>query len=142
VRKPYRRVGFTAAQSAELWERWKEGSGLKAIARVLGKSHSCIFAHMYPTGGIRPPPRKRSRLALSLSEREEISRSVIAGRSVRAMAEAMVTGPRWRVQVGSTGSVAKIVATSYAGAFATLGHLRLPLRGAVFSEVSDYGVGP
>jgi IS30 family transposase len=93
VRKPYRRVGFTAAQSAELWERWKEGSGLKAIARVLGKSHSCIFAHMYPTGGIRPPPRKRSRLALSLSEREEISRGVIAGRSVRAMAEAMDRAP-------------------------------------------------
>lgn len=93
MRKPYRRVGFTAAQSAELWERWKEGSGLKAIARVLGKSHSCIFAHMYPTGGIRPPPRKRSRLALSLSEREEISRGVIAGRSVRAMAEAMDRAP-------------------------------------------------
>lgn len=93
MRKPYRRVGFTAAQSAELWERWKEGSGLKAIARVLGKSHSCIFAHMYPTGGIRPPPRKRSRLALSLPEREEISRGVIAGRSVRAMAEAMDRAP-------------------------------------------------
>jgi IS30 family transposase len=93
VRKPYRRVGFTAAQSAELWERWKEGSGLKSIARVLGKSHSCIFAHMYPTGGIRPPPRKRSRLALSLAEREEISRGVIAGRSVRAMALAMDRAP-------------------------------------------------
>jgi IS30 family transposase len=89
VRKPYHRVGFTAAQSAELWERWKEGSGLKSIARVLGKSHSCIFAHMYPTGGIKPPSRRRSRLALSLAEREEISRGVVAGRSVRAMAKAM-----------------------------------------------------
>jgi IS30 family transposase len=89
MRKPYHRVGFSAAQSAELWERWKEGSGLKSIARVLGKSHSCIFAHMYPTGGIKPPSRKRSRLALSLAEREEISRGVVAGRSVRAMAKAM-----------------------------------------------------
>jgi len=89
MRKPYRRVGFTAAESAELWERWKEGSGLKSIARVLGKSHSCIFAHMYPTGGIKPRSRKRSRLALSLAEREEISRGVVAGLSVRAMAKAM-----------------------------------------------------
>ena len=89
MRKPYHRVGYTAAQSAELWERWKQGAGLEAIARVLGKSHSSIFAHMYPTGGIRPPARKRSRLALSLVEREEISRSVVAGRSVRAMAKAL-----------------------------------------------------
>ena len=94
VRKPYHRVGFTAAQSAELWERWKTGSGVKAIARALGKlSHSSILAHMYPTGGIRPPARRRSRLALSLAEREEISRGVIAGRSVRAMAEAMDRAP-------------------------------------------------
>ena len=94
MRKPYQRVGFTAAQSAELWERWKTGAGVKSIARALGKlSHSCILAHMYPTGGIKPPARRRSRLALSLAEREEISRGVIAGRSVRAMAEAMDRAP-------------------------------------------------
>ena len=93
VRKPYHRVGFTAAQSAELWERWKKGTGVKAIARALGKSHSCILAHMYPTGGIRPPSRRRSRLALTLAEREEISRGVVAGRSVRAMAIAMDRAP-------------------------------------------------
>ena len=93
VRKPYHRVGFTSAQSAELWERWKTGTGVKAIARALGKSHSCILAHMYPTGGIRPPSRRRSRLALTLAEREEISRGVVAGRSVRAMAIAMDRAP-------------------------------------------------
>ena len=90
MRKPYHRVGFTAAQSAELWERWKKGAGVKSIARALGKpSHSCILAHMYPTGGIKPPSRRRSRLALTLAEREEISRGVVAGRTVRAMAKAM-----------------------------------------------------
>lgn len=93
VRKPYHRVGFTAAQSAELWERWKKGAGVKAIARALGKSHSCILAHMYPTGGIRPRSRQRSRLSLTLAEREEISRGVVAGRSVRAMAKAMDRAP-------------------------------------------------
>ncbi len=40
---------FTPAQSAELWERWKKGEGLASIARVLGKSHSSIFAHMSPS---------------------------------------------------------------------------------------------
>lgn len=86
MRKPYHRVGFSAAQSVELWERWKQGSGLMAIARVLGKSPSSIFGHMYPTGGIKPPSRKRSRLALSLAEREEISRGVVAGRSTTMLA--------------------------------------------------------
>ena len=94
VRKPYHRIGFTAAQSAELWERWKNGAGVKSIARALGKSsHSCILAHMYPTGGIKPPARRRSRLSLTLAEREEISRGVVAGRSVRAIAEAMDRAP-------------------------------------------------
>lgn len=93
MRKPYHRVGFTSAQSAELWERWKTGTGVKAIARALGKSHSCILAHMSPTGGIRPPPRHRSPVALTLAEREEISRGVVVGRTVRAMAKAMARAP-------------------------------------------------
>jgi IS30 family transposase len=54
MERKYHRVGFTAAQSAELWERWKKGEGLKAIGRVLGKPHSCIWAHLRPSGGIRP----------------------------------------------------------------------------------------
>jgi IS30 family transposase len=86
VRKPYHRVGFSAAQSTELWERWKKGESLEAIARALGKSHSCIQAHMRPHGGIRPPSRRRSRLALTLREREEISRGLVAGRSHRSIA--------------------------------------------------------
>ena len=49
MERKYHRVGFTAAQSAELWERWKKGEGLKAIGRVLGKPHSCIWAHLRPS---------------------------------------------------------------------------------------------
>ena len=90
MKRPYQRVGFTAAQSAELWERWKRGEGLKAIGRVIGKPSSCVFSHLSPSGGIRPLPRRRSRLALTLGEREEISRGLVAGRSLRCIARALV----------------------------------------------------
>ena len=82
----YHRVGFTAAQSAELWERWKKGEGLKSIGRAFGKPSSCIFAHLRPSGGVMPPARRRSRLALTMAEREEISRGIVEGQSVRAIA--------------------------------------------------------
>ena len=86
MRKPYHRVGFTSAQIIELWGRWKRGEGLKAIGRVFGKPSSCIFNHIKPTGGIKPAARRRSRLALSLAEREEISRALATGRSIRSIA--------------------------------------------------------
>src|SRR4029077_17229120 len=89
----YHRVGFTAAQSAELWERWKKGEGLKSIGRVFGKPSSCIFAHIRPSGGIMPPVRRRSCLALTLAEREEISRGLAADRTVRWMARALGRSP-------------------------------------------------
>ena len=93
MKRAYYRVGFTAGQSAELWERWKRGEGLNAIGRVLGKPSSCIFTHIRPSGGIMPPARRRSRLALTLVEREEISRGVVAGLSFRAMANALGCAP-------------------------------------------------
>src|SRR5262249_17907622 len=55
----YHRVGFTAAQSAELWERWKKGEGLTSIGRAFGKPSSCIFAHLRPSGGIMPSAWRR-----------------------------------------------------------------------------------
>ncbi len=72
---------FTAAESAEIWDRWRKGEGLKSIGRVFGKTSSSIFAHLSPAGGIRPPPRRRSRRALTLAEREEISRGLVHGHS-------------------------------------------------------------
>ena len=84
--RKYHRVGFTAAQRAELWDRWRKGESLKAIGREFGKPSSSIFAHIKPTGGISPAPRRRSRLALTLNEREEISRGLVAGQSIRALA--------------------------------------------------------
>jgi transposase, IS30 family len=77
---------YTAAESAEIWDRLRKGEGLKSIGRVFGKTSSSIFAHIRPTGGIRPPPRRRSRLALTLAEREEISRGLVHGHSLRRIA--------------------------------------------------------
>ena len=89
MKKKYHWVGFTAAQKAELWDRWREGESLKAIGRAFGKPSSSIFAHIRPTGGISPVPRRRSRLALTLWEREEISRGLVAGQSIRALARTL-----------------------------------------------------
>jgi len=69
-----------------------EGSR-NAIARALAKTSSSIYDHLKPTGGIRPVPRKRSRLALTLVEREEISRGLVAQQSIRAIARALGRAP-------------------------------------------------
>jgi len=81
--------GFTNAQRQELWDRYQRGESLKAIARALGKRSSSIYNHLRPTGGIRPVPRKRSRLALTLVEREEISRGLVAQQSIREIARTL-----------------------------------------------------
>lgn len=88
----YRR-GFTAAEKMELWDRWQRGESLKAIGRAFGKPSSSIYFQVAPHGGIRPAPRRRSRLALTLSEREEISRGIAAHRSARSMARLLGHSP-------------------------------------------------
>ena len=80
------RRGFTAAEKTQLWDRWQRGESLKAIGRAFGKPSSSIYYQVAPHGGIRPPPRRRSRLALMLAEREEISRGIAAHQSARSMA--------------------------------------------------------
>ena len=87
-----RRRFFTAAESAEIWDCWQRGEGLKLIGRMFGKTSSSIFVHLRPHGGIRPPARRRSRGVLSLAEREEISRGVAAGASLRAIAARLGRG--------------------------------------------------
>jgi IS30 family transposase len=77
---------FTATESAEIWDRWRKGQGLKFIGRAFGRGSSSIFNHLKPSGGIQPPPRRRSRLALTMAEREEISRGLVHGRSLRQIA--------------------------------------------------------
>ena len=85
--------GFTAAAKAELWDRWQRGETLKAIGRAFGKGSSSIYFQLAPHGGIRPAPRRRSRLALTLVEREEISRGIAADESARSMARKLGRSP-------------------------------------------------
>src|SRR3974377_1426406 len=78
--------GFTAAEKTELWDRWQRGESLKAIGGAFGKPSSSIYFQLAPHGGIRPAPRRRSRLALTLAEREEISRAIAEYQSARSIA--------------------------------------------------------
>jgi IS30 family transposase len=78
--------GFTAAEKTELWDRWQRGESLNAIGRAFGKPSSSIHFQVAPHGGIRPAPRRRSRMSLTLSEREEISRGLATHQSIRSIA--------------------------------------------------------
>lgn len=88
-----RRRMFSAAESAEVWDRWQRGDGLKLIGRVFGRTSSAIFQHLKPHGGIRPALRRRSRRVLSLDDREEVSRGIAAGISLRSIAAQLRRAP-------------------------------------------------
>lgn len=87
------RIYYTDTQKALMWDRWRAGDSLQTIARLFDRNHSSIQQILAETGGIRPAPRRRSRLALSNSEREEISRSLVAGRSIRSIAGTLGRAP-------------------------------------------------
>src|SRR5215469_16726119 len=82
-----RRWKLSAAQRAEMWNRWKDGQSLHAIGRALGKDHVVIRFLLARHGGIAPPTRRRSRIVLRLAEREDISRGIASGCSLRVIAE-------------------------------------------------------
>ena len=87
------RINYTAAQKADIWDRWQRGESLNSIGRLFDRPSSSIFNMLAPTGGIRPPPRQRSRLALTLAEREEISRGLARCLSLRAIATQLGRSP-------------------------------------------------
>lgn len=87
------RFGFTAAEKTEMWERWQRGETTRAIGRAIGKLGSSVHHQLAHTGGIRPRPRRRSKLALTLSEREEISRGIASQRSMRVIARLLGRSP-------------------------------------------------
>ena len=80
------RIKYTTEQKKYMWDRWLKGDSLKDIGRYFDRPSSSIYGQLSPTGGIRPPDRKRSRLSLSLAEREEISRSIVGNLSIRTIA--------------------------------------------------------
>ena len=91
--RPGERRGFTTAEKAELWERWKRGESLKSIGRVFNKPSSSIHFQIAPYGGICSPPRRRPALALTLTEREEISRGLAANQTMRQIAANLDRAP-------------------------------------------------
>jgi len=87
------RIRYTESQKALMWERWQKGDSLQQIAQLFDRYHPSIEGILAKTGGIRPAPRHRSRLALTLVEREEISRSIVAGHSIRSIATSLGRAP-------------------------------------------------
>ncbi len=87
------RICYTESDKALMWDRWQRGESLNEIGRYFGRSHTSIQNILSRTGGIRPPERKRSRRSLSLSEREEISRGLVAHRSIRSIASELGRAP-------------------------------------------------
>ena len=80
------RIYYSDSQKALMWDRWQKGESMNAIGRLFDRGHSSIQRILLEMGGVPPVPRKRSRLSLSLAEREEISRGVVAGHSLRLIA--------------------------------------------------------
>ncbi len=87
------RIKYTAVQKAEMWDRWQRGESMTSIGRVFDRPSSSIYNHLSSSGGIRPPSQRRSQLALTLSEREEISRGIASHLSLRTIATQLGRSP-------------------------------------------------
>ena len=87
------RTIYTEEQKTLMWDRWKKGDSLRDIAAHFDRYHTSVSGILARTGGIRPPQRKRSRLALTLAEREEVSRKLVALQSIRAIAQSLGRAP-------------------------------------------------
>jgi IS30 family transposase len=87
------RIYYTESQKALMWERWQKGESLQQIAQLFDRNHSSIQGILAESGGIQPAPRCRWRLALTLAEREEISRAVVADQSMHSIATSLGRAP-------------------------------------------------
>ena len=87
------RIRYTDSQKALMWERWQQGESLHQIARLFDRHHSSVRGILAEFGGIRPAPRRRSIRSLSLAEREDVSRALVAGHSIRSIATTLGRAP-------------------------------------------------
>lgn len=87
------RIFFTEKQKSEIWDRWQRGESMSSIGRRFDRASSSIYPLLERSGGIRPSPRTRSRLALTLSEREEISGGLVGKQSLRLIARNLCRAP-------------------------------------------------
>jgi len=87
------RIKYTDEMKSYIWDRYTQGDAVKAIARAFDRGSSSIHRQLALTGGIRPPARKRPANCLSMAEREEISRGLVAGLSIRDIASRLDRAP-------------------------------------------------
>ena len=87
------RIRYTDSEKAVMWDRWQQGESLHQIARLFDRHHSSVRGILAETGGIRPSTRRRSSRSLSLAEREDISRALVAGHSIRSIAATQGRAP-------------------------------------------------
>src|SRR5579862_4500039 len=105
-----RRWKLSPAQRADMWSRWKAGESLHAIGRALGKDHVVVQLLLARRGGITPATRRHSPITLTLPEREDISRGIASGQSLRAIAQRLSRAPSTisrttRLRLFSTGGL-------------------------------------
>jgi len=86
-------IRYTESQRALMWERWRAGDSLEQISQLFDRRHSSVGRILGETGGIRPAERRRGPKALTIAEREEISRAMVAGRSMRSIARSLGRAP-------------------------------------------------
>ena len=87
------RIKYTTEQKNEIWDRWQRGESQSSIGRLFERESSSIFGLLSPSGGIRPTARTRSKLSLTLAEREEISRGIVSQLSLRTIASQLDRSP-------------------------------------------------
>src|SRR5688572_5031098 len=91
MQRVWRRLSWS--EKNEIWRRWRQGDSYKVIAEALGRSETPVVRTIVVGGGMAPPPRRRSRVALTTAEREEISRGLVAGLSLRAISRDLHRAP-------------------------------------------------
>src|ERR1700760_1420179 len=84
-----KRDRLSAEQRIDMWRRWKSGESLHEIGRAFGKGHGSIRFLLTQRGGIVPDARRRSLRTLTLAEREDISRGIASGLSIREIANGL-----------------------------------------------------
>ena len=84
-----KRDRLSTEQRIDMWRRWKAGESLHEIGRAFGKGHGSIRFLLTQRGGIVPAARRRSLRTLTLAEREDISRGIASGSSIREIAKGL-----------------------------------------------------
>jgi hypothetical protein len=92
-----RRVKLSEQQRNDMWSHWKAGPSLHEIGRAFSKDHGCIQFMLAQHGGIAPAARRRSSLTLTLAERENISRGIACGSSIREITKGFPLLPKKKI---------------------------------------------